>query len=126
MFYSELVKRRYTGLKPERAVVESKKVGFAVIYQWRIRNGTEEQFQQAWAMITELFIAERGALGSRLHQVDDGTWVAYAQWPTRQAWERSRDLGPADLNASKIMAEAVEKSFEPILLHPVKDYLLGS
>ena len=105
--------------------MKSPKVGFAVIYRWRIRIGLEEQFQQAWATTTELFIAERGALGSRLHQVDDGTWIAYAQWPTKQAWEKSRVLGPADPNASALMAEATEVSFEPILLHPVQDYLVG-
>ncbi len=105
--------------------MKSTKVGFAVIYRWRIRTGLEEQFQQAWATITKLFMAERGALGSRLHQVDDGTWIAYAQWPTRQAWERSRELGPADPNASELMAEATEESFEPVLLHPVQDYLVG-
>jgi len=46
-------------------------------------------------------------------------------WPTRQAWEISRQLGPADTNASALMAEATEESFEPILLHPVQDYLVG-
>ena len=105
--------------------MKSSKVGFAVIYRWRIRNGLEEQFQQAWATNTELFLAERGALGSRLHKADDGTWVAYAQWPTRQAWENSRQLGPANTNASALMTEATEESFEPILLYPVQDYLIG-
>jgi hypothetical protein len=101
------------------------KVGFAVIYRWRIHNGMEEQFQQAWATVTELFIAERGALGSRLHQVEDGTWIAYAQWPTRQAWEQSRGLGPADPVTSGLMTESIEEIFEPILLDPVRDYLVG-
>jgi hypothetical protein len=105
--------------------VKPSKVGFAVIYRWRICNGLEDQFQQAWATITELFLAERGALGSRLHKVDDGTWVAYAQWPTRQTWENSRERGPADPDASALMAEATEESFEPILLDPVQDYLVG-
>nr|MEE4268397.1 antibiotic biosynthesis monooxygenase [Candidatus Krumholzibacteria bacterium] len=101
------------------------RIGFAVIYRWRLRKGLEEQFQQAWATITELFMAERGALGSRLHCADDGTWVAYAQWPNRQAWEKSRALGPADPSASALMAEATAESFEPILLAPVQDYLVG-
>jgi quinol monooxygenase YgiN len=105
--------------------MKSRKTGFAVIYRWRIRNGLEGQFQQAWASTTEVFMAERGALGSRLHQADDGVWVAYAQWPSRHAWEDSRNLGPADPAVSGMMAEAIEESFEPILLHPVKDYLIG-
>ncbi len=102
-----------------------KRIGFAVIYRWRLRKGLEEQFQQSWATITELFLAERGALGSRLHHADDGTWVAYAQWPSREAWEASRKLGPADPSSSGLMAEAIAESFEPILLAPVQDYLLG-
>ena len=101
------------------------RVGFAVIYRWRIRNGMEDQFQQAWVIVTKSFIDERKALGSRLHRVDDGSWVAYAQWPSRRAWERSRELGPSDPNAAAVMAEATEESFEPILLHPVSDHLVS-
>lgn len=103
-----------------------KKTGFAVIYRWRIRSGLEEQFQQAWATATESFMVERSALGSRLHHADDGTWVAYAQWPSREAWQASRGLGPVDSRAAAVMAEAIVESFEPILLAPVRDYLLAS
>lgn len=105
--------------------MKSLNIGFAVIYRWRLRTGMEDQFRQAWATTTELFMAERGALGSRLHQADDGTWVAYAQWPTRQDWEKSRSLGPADPAVSAIMAESIEESFEPVLLNPLQDYLVN-
>ena len=105
--------------------MQTSKIGFAVIYRWRIRSGWEEQFQRAWATTTELFVAERGALGSRLHSADDGTWVAYAQWPSKQAWEASGKLGPADAGVSALMAESIEESLEPILLVPVLDYLVG-
>ncbi len=106
--------------------MKSSKTGFAVIYRWEIRNGMEEQFKEAWTVITKLFVAERGALGSRLHKADDGTWVAYAQWPTREAWEQSNDLGPADPVASGVMAESTAEVFEPIPLEPVQDYLVGN
>lgn len=105
--------------------MDSPGVGFAVIYRWRIRSGMEDQFQLAWETATRSFIDERNALGSRLHKADDGSWIAYAQWPTRQAWERSRELGPSDPDAAALMAEAIEESFEPTLLHPVKDYLIS-
>ncbi len=105
--------------------MKTQKTGFAVIYQWRLHKGLEEQFQNAWATTTELFMAERGALGSRLHHAGDGTWVAYAQWPSRQAWETSQTLGPADSLAAALMTEATAETFEPILLVPVQDYLVS-
>lgn len=105
--------------------VSIKKIGFAVIYRWRIRSGLEEQFQRAWATATESFMAERGALGSRLHQASDGAWVAYAQWPSRKAWEVSRELGQVDSRAGALMTDAIAESFEPILLTPVQDYLVS-
>lgn len=99
------------------------KVGFAVIYRWRLHVGMEDQFRRAWEAVTLGIKAERGGLGSRLHLADDGTWVAYAQWPDRETWERSRELGPLDESASTEMQEAVSKSFPPILLDPVCDRL---
>ena len=99
-------------------------VGFCVIYRWKLREGKEESFRQAWEMITLDIKDMRGGLGSRLHQADDGTWYAYAQWPSREAWAASRKKGPVDEEASDRMAEAVMESHEPILLDPVRDLLV--
>jgi hypothetical protein len=49
----------------------SKKVGFAVIFRWRLHAGKEQQFRQAWERGTLLLMTNRGGLGSRLHQVED-------------------------------------------------------
>lgn len=98
-------------------------IGFAVIYRWKLREGLEDRFRQAWETVTLSLRDQRGARGSRLHRAGDGTWVAYAQWPDRQTWERSRGLGSTDPAASTEMREAVEQSFEPILLDPVCDHL---
>ena len=38
---------------------------FAVIYQWRIKSGMENQFHNAWQELTQLLIQKRGARGSR-------------------------------------------------------------
>ena len=98
-------------------------VGFTVLYRWRLNPGMERQFQQAWEQATPLLMRQRGALGSRLHQAEDGTWFAYAQWPNRQAWERSRALPSVDPDASRQMGEAEAEAFAPILLTPVADFL---
>jgi heme-degrading monooxygenase HmoA len=98
-------------------------VGFCVIYRWKLREGKEESFRQAWEMITLDIKDMRGGLGSRLHQADDGTWYAYAQWPSREAWKKSQKAGPVNDEASEWMAEAVEESFDPVPLHPIRDLL---
>jgi hypothetical protein len=62
-------------------------------------------------------------LGSRLHVAEDGTWVAYAQWPSREAWERVRELEPT--RGHRLMREAFEPDevFAPLLLQPIVDHL---
>lgn len=65
----------------------------------------------------------RGALGSRLHRAEDGTWVAYAQWPSKAAWEKSRSSESVDPEASRMMLEAEVEAFPPVLLTPVADFL---
>ena len=98
-------------------------VGFAVIYRWRLRPGMERQFQLAWERATPLLMRHRGALGSRLHQAEDGTWIAYAQWPSRQSWEQSQASPPIDPEASRQMLAAEAEAFAPVLLTPVTDFL---
>jgi heme-degrading monooxygenase HmoA len=103
--------------------MDERRVGFAVIYRWKVKPGMEAQYQRGWQRVTERLKADRGALGSRLHKMDDGTWVAYAQWPSRAAWERARTMGPADLEGSRLMREAEAEALPPMLLEPVLDFL---
>lgn len=62
---------------------------FAVIYQGFLKPGMEETYQTAWNHVVHYFKAHRGALGSCLHQAEDGSWVAYSRWPDRQTRDRS-------------------------------------
>jgi len=41
-------------------------------------------------MVTESFIQHAGGLGSRLHKNETGSYMAYAQWPDKKAWETAR------------------------------------
>jgi quinol monooxygenase YgiN len=102
----------------------SARVGFAVIYRWRLRSGSEDGFRAAWDKVTRQIMAHRGGLGSRLHRSEDGLWTAYAQWPDRKTWEDSQGMDPVDPAASGAMKEAIEESFPPILLDPVNDHLI--
>jgi len=99
---------------------------FAVIYRWRVRTGEESQFQQAWELLTREFLARAGSLGSRLHRSSDGTWVAYAQWPSREAWADAKIGSPEGKAAIESLSAVVEERFEPILLESVADYIVGA
>jgi quinol monooxygenase YgiN len=92
------------------------RVGFAVLYQWQIRPGKIRQFCDAWAVITEGLKRDHGALGSRLHRSEQGTWMAYAEWPDRKAWESAGEAPPVNPEALKQLQEAVEDTWPPVLL----------
>lgn len=98
--------------------------GFAVIYRWRLKTGMEAQFVEAWSRITELYVAHRGGLGSRLHKGPDGIWYGYAQWPSAKVRSAAFAGESLDAVARDRMYEAVAESFEEIVLEPVADYLV--
>lgn len=49
-------------------------------------------FRAAWSQLTREIYTTQGSLGSRLHRTEGGIFVAYAQWPCRDDWERSREI----------------------------------
>ena len=96
----------------------SSPVGFAVLYQWQIKPGKIRQFADAWAEMTAELRIQRGALGSRLHRSEQGTWMAYAQWPSRALYERSGELEPVCPEALDRLLDAVADTWPPIFLTP--------
>jgi heme-degrading monooxygenase HmoA len=78
---------------------------FIVIYRWRLKEGRESVFRQGWREMTKSIYLARGSLGSRLHRAEDGTWVAYAQWPDEETWRRAREAGSANEDAARKMRE---------------------
>ena len=95
---------------------------FIALYRWKLIEGQEGRFQQGWHRLTEEFYKERGSLGSRLHRAEDGTWVAYAQWPDKQTWEAVR-AQVRDTEALQMMSESIEASHAPALMEVVDDLL---
>lgn len=100
--------------------------GFTVIYRWELAPDREDAFIAAWRTVTRKIRDHHGGLGSRLHRADDGTWVAYAQWPDRESWQKLQGAPPVDENASATMGAAVVKRHDPILMEPVADLLAGA
>jgi quinol monooxygenase YgiN len=69
---------------------------FCVVYRFDVVDGMDDAFVEAWAAMTEILATHGGALGSRLHRDADGRFVAYAQWPSRDAWEATPPLPGGD------------------------------
>jgi heme-degrading monooxygenase HmoA len=83
---------------------------FAVTYRWTLRAGTEDRFHHAWATMTEAIRTRSGTSGSRLHRTDDDDTIAYAVWPSSEAWEAAAKLPPANTEALATMRECITTS----------------
>ena len=57
---------------------------------------------------------------------EDGTWVAYAQWPTKEAWQADHALDKEALAARERMRDAIEESLPPLSLTVSDDFLIQS
>lgn len=101
-----------------------KHIGFCVLYRFRVRPGFEDRFQQGWRRLTETIRDQRGGLGSRLHRADDGWWIAYAQWPDRDTWQRAQQQDAVDAEAAGMMADSILERKPPVLMNAKIDLLL--
>jgi quinol monooxygenase YgiN len=92
----------------------------AVIYRWKLKPGQEEDFVHAWGRLTDVLREERGGLGSRLHKAGDGSWIAYALWPDRAAYEHALENPPKSA-ARALMAAAIAERFPETVMEVVED-----
>lgn len=99
---------------------------FTVLYRWRLHEGSESAFTEAWSTVSRLLLQERGSLGSRLHRAADGSYYSYAQWPSAEARDRAFEQGPVDAAALEIMRAAIAERYPEVVLEPVADFLLAS
>lgn len=96
---------------------------FVVLYRWKIVEGNEATFRQGWHRLTQEIYRRCGSLGSRLHKADDGSWVAYAQWPDRGRWEGAARIEVEDEEATQMMRASVAERYPDIYMEVVDDLL---
>ena len=96
---------------------------FVAVYRWKLKEGREERFREGWRRRTEEIYRKCGSLGSRLHRAEDGTWVAYAQWPDRATWEAASSVPVEDTEAPALMRESVETNYPSLLMEVAEDLL---
>jgi heme-degrading monooxygenase HmoA len=92
----------------------------AVVYHWSVREGAQEPFERAWADVTRAIRADCGSGGSRLHRAADGTYVAYAVWPSAEARRLCQHHATA---ASAVMSELIEATISELVVDVVDDLL---
>lgn len=76
-------------LMNKKSTDEDSRVEFAAIYQSYIKDGETGAYRQAWHTVATYFVQNRGALGSCLHQMEDGRFVAYSRWPDKATRDAS-------------------------------------
>ncbi|MDC6404642.1 MULTISPECIES: antibiotic biosynthesis monooxygenase family protein [Maribacter] len=88
----------------------------SVIYKFNVTEGFESDFEIAWKKLTEAFMTYSGGLGSRLHKDEVGNYMAYAQWPDKETWEKARKKLPETTDE---LIQAMKKSCEStdVLFH---------
>jgi heme-degrading monooxygenase HmoA len=98
--------------------------GFAVLYRWKLRPGSEASFAEAWSRVSELLFTQGGSLGSRLHRGSDGLWYSYAQWPSAEARSKAFAAGPVDPEALKQMRAAIVEELPEVILESQADFMV--
>lgn len=96
---------------------------FIALYRWKVKEGREQDFREGWRQRTEEIYRQAGSLGSRLHQAEDGTWVAYAQWPDRQTYDAAQGVPVIDAGARTMFRESIEESYPDVYMNVTDDLL---
>lgn len=79
---------------------------FIAIYEFVVKEGQDTTFIKNWEIVTEAIFKFRGSLGSRLHKEAVGKYVAYAQWPDEETFEKDIPLPVEALNARELMKDS--------------------
>lgn len=64
----------------------------AIVYEMKVSPDKERIFRDAWHVVTKEMVDNHGSLGARLHLSESGTWIAYAQWPDQESWQKGHKL----------------------------------
>ena len=62
---------------------------FTVVYSFNVISGKETNFVECWSELTKLIYEFEGSYGSRLHKVNDNLFIAYAQWPDQNTYDKA-------------------------------------
>lgn len=106
-----------------RAWRELRGMKHLVIYRWRIKEGREDEFREAWAEGTRLIQERCGSGGAELFAGSDGTYFSLARWPSpvvrsecvKLPWPEQDDAW------ARTMLECYEERLPEIPLNRLRD-----
>ncbi len=84
-----------------------KEFQYAVLYVFQVKPGRQDDFEEAWAAVTEEIQKENGSGGSRLYRASETTYWAHALWPSKEALVGA-SLPVQAANAREVMVDACE------------------
>lgn len=100
---------------------------YVAVYRWRVASQDDEQFRQAWKEITLYARNNCGSLGSALLKHSDGSWVAIAKWPNKEAMNKCWENMPQNkLSISEKMHATIVEKFETLELEMDTDLWVHS
>ncbi|WP_317932348.1 antibiotic biosynthesis monooxygenase family protein [Halioxenophilus sp. WMMB6] len=97
---------------------------FIAVYEFDVTQGKEDDFRHYWRMVTQAIYNECGSLGSRLHKTNKpNSYVGYAQWPSRKAWNDNNLTSAESRIALAKMRECLASSKTVYEMDVTDDYL---
>ena len=90
-----------------------------IILEFDVIEGKEQEFVDAWTECTKVIYENFGSLGSRLHKADKNLYIAYAQWPNTEVYEKSGDW-PGHLISIRDKMRATLKTGKPKILYKLQ------
>ena len=66
---------------------------FTVIYEFKIKQGTDVQFNETWQKMTQIIRDNNvGSYGATLTKTADDTYQSHARWQSQEAWQNMKDF----------------------------------
>jgi len=99
---------------------------FYAIYRWKLKEGMEASFIDEWKRATSKIYEECGSYGSRLHLAEDGTYIAYAKWSTKEERRKCWEKWDNDEEFQQLMQRYIDRKYPDIFMEDISDLLMDN
>lgn len=97
--------------------------GWAVLYRFRVHPLRETEFVDLWNEARRGLQRRHGTGGSRPHPAEDGTWCAWAVWPSEAEWEADAADAGLPLLGAEARCACVLECAAPLATGAVRELL---
>ncbi|WP_020592647.1 hypothetical protein [Kiloniella laminariae] len=97
---------------------------FAVLYSWQINPSLIQPFKEIWHRVTLELRSRYRFQGSRLHLGSDGSWVAYAIWPSQEMRDHAFSHPVVTEEEKAVMRSCLTREQQETRMRLIEDLLL--